>query len=223
MRGGVLSVVVLLLVASAACGVGDETVATGERATPTSPQVDAVESCDLPLVAALDVTVVGSLTDDQRGEVDWALQRFDEAGLLLPQEIEVEFDPTRVRCGGDRGVCLALDEPPAVRVCEAAGDTAFRSLNRRVTLLHELAHVWFALASADHADEIVGGVAQPDDGVPWADRTAERVAVVVAWGLLDQPRRPVVTNLPCVDLYRQFVALTGTDPLGPLEPICVPE
>ena len=58
--------------------------------------------------------------------------------------------------------------------------------------------------------------------IPWADRTEERVAMTIAWGLLDQTRRPVGADIACVELYRRFVGLTGREPLGPLEVVCLP-
>jgi hypothetical protein len=178
-------------------------------------------------VDPLDVVVVGELSDDERDTVDWVLQRFSEAGLLLPQLIEVGFDPTRDLCDGAAGVCR-IDGAliPTTYVCEPAGDTAFRTLDRRMTLLHELAHVWhYSLGDSPpfgDLESIVGGTAEGGPETRWEDRSEERLASLMTWGLLDQLRRPVPTTFTCTELYWQFEAVTAHAPLGPLEQFCLP-
>ena len=223
-----LALLVTLLGAGALAGCGSTEAppsvpAVGEPAAHAGQTIDAdsVEDCSFTLVPASEVTVVGTLTSAEREMAEWALSRFAAADLELPSTIEVGFDPTRARCGGARGLCVAGDEPPAAIVCEREGETTYRVLNRRITLLHELAHIWHGAGPELDAAAIVGG--SEGDDVPWSDKTHERVATVVSWGLLDQPRRPVSTGVPCVDMYRQFEALTGSPPLGPLEPLCLPD
>ena len=113
---------------------------------------------------------------------------------------------------------------PTVTVCRPAGDEFFQLLTMRIDLLHELAHVWHWQqgdgATWPDRSSIVGGTLDADE---WEDRMQERVAVAVSWGLLDQLRRPVRSALSCAELYEQCVALTGHEPLGPLEPVCVPD
>ena len=187
---------------------------------PVATRPDAVATCDMTFVPADEVTVMGDLEPDEEDMVRWALGRFGAADLALPSVIEFGFDATQARCDGARGLCLSRDDPPQAIVCEPGGHTAYRTVNRRVTLLHELAHLWYAGGFAPRAQEIVGGQLVGD--VPWHLRTAERVATVISWGLLDQLRRPVATDVPCVDLYLQFTELTGRAPLGPLEDSCIP-
>lgn len=174
---------------------------------------------------ARSVTVLGELSESDAAAIEWALGRFELAGLQLPPVIEFAFDRTRTSCGSVPGTCRPSGEIPRVTICQQSGTFA-QSLKQRITLLHELAHVWhFAQGdgtSWPDRSEIVGGVtgAGPDDDVAWADRTEERVAVAVTWGLLDQRRRPVRSGLPCWVLYSQFVQLTGVRPLEPIEPVC---
>lgn len=196
--------------------VGEPAGHAGETAAP-----DRVEECLFTVGPATEVEVVGTLTSAEREMADWALSRFAAAGLSLPSSIEIGFDPTRARCAGARGLCIADYQPPAAIVCERDGETMYRVLNRRITLLHELAHLWHGAGPDLDAVAIVGGI--EGDDVQWSDKTHERVAMVISWGLLDQPRRPVSTGVSCVDMYRQFEALTGAPPLGPLEPLCVPD
>ena len=95
-----------------------------------------------------------------------------------------------------------------------------------MTLLHELAHIWHwsldGRSAFDDLEAIVGGEAFGGPSVAWVDRSEERLAEVIAWGLLEQPRRPVHLGIPCADIYEQFVALTGTQPLEPIEVVCLP-
>jgi hypothetical protein len=111
-------------------------------------------------------------------------------------------------------------------VCQQPGDYELQRMNQRMTLLHELGHLWHRSLGdgttwPDMASIVGGGPDSPD--VPWPERTVERVALVITWGLMDQYRRPVPTEETCAELYRQFVVLTGHAPLGPLEVVCLPD
>ena len=174
------------------------------------------------LVAAGEVVIVGQLDPADRALTVWSLDRFDQANLLLPSQIEVVFDPTRTLCGGTPGRCRPASSPPVVIVCRPEGNFA-QLIDRRITMLHELAHVWHQAHRYGwlNFQDIVGGRLD-DPSSAWADRTEERVAVVISWGLMDQLRRPVRSDLPCADLYEQFAALTGQEPLGPIEIACRP-
>jgi hypothetical protein len=126
---------------------------------------------------------------------------------------------------GRPAICHPDRTPPEIAICEPSGEYAQQLLDRQIATLHELAHIW-QWAQGDGTgwpdrSAIVGGeVSTPD--TPWRDRQEERVAITISWGLLDQLRRPVGSNLPCSTFYVQFVALTGHVPLGPLEVVCLP-
>jgi len=207
--------------------------ACGSSLPSTTPLVLTTESAptmEVPighephvLVDADEIVVRGDVSIEQRGMVGWAVHRFALADLELPPEIEFIFDPTAERCDGNAGRCHTPNGYPVAVVCESAGETMFRIIDRRVTLLHELAHLWHwgqgdGLQWPDRS-EIVGGEAGSAQ-VPWADRAVERVAMAVAWGLMDQLRRPVGSVFSCAELNDQFQALTGHDPLGPIESVC---
>jgi hypothetical protein len=214
----------LVLVLGVGCGDDPETV--GGPAGTVNPD----DLCQ-QVVDADQVVVEGDLSAEQADMVEWALSRFASAGLQLPERLEIGFDPTRVSCAGALGHCDPDSgrEVPAVWVCEAEGRTAFRVLDRRITLLHELAHVWHWSTGDDATwcdlSGIVGGTPCGEDtgDVAWSDRTEERVAIAISWGLLDQSRRPVASPLGCSLLYEQFHGLTGVEPLGPIEPVCLPD
>lgn len=217
--------VVAILLTCAACGQqpSAESPAAGVpeptstvRAPPGPAVVDA---------GAVTVTTCGDLSAEQLEMVEWALARFELGGLQLPAEIEVAFDPSKQQCGGHTGKCRPPNGTARAVVCEPVFDTAASVLDRRMTLLHELAHLWHWSSGdgttwPDHR-RIVGGE-YPGTGVAWEDRMNERVAVVIGWGLLDQLRRPVELDIACDELYSQFVQLTGRPPLGPLHPVCLP-
>lgn len=152
---------------------------------------------------------------------------FDEAGLSLPDRLIVGFDPSGEQCGFGTGRAEPAGDPPTVWVCRDEPENFHGVLETRITLLHELAHVWhWELGSgSDWTDlrDIVGGELGTCDDAAASDLMVERVAVVISWGLLDQTRRPVAADVSCVTLYRQFVELTGRQPIGPLEVVCFPD
>lgn len=167
---------------------------------------------------------VGGAPADASEMADWALDRFRQVGLRLPDRVAVTFDVTGLACDGAPGRCRPDADPPEAIICEPDGTTAFRVMNRRITLLHELAHIWHWHRRNGWSDEssTVGGVLG-DGEVDWHDRMAERVAVLVSWGLLEAKRRPVQTELHCATLYAMFERLTGHAPLGELRASCLPD
>jgi hypothetical protein len=169
---------------------------------------------------------VGDLTDDQAAMVDWALARFQEAGLHLPSEIEVTFDTNAELCNLRLGTCHPPNGAAAVSVCRKGPATSAIVLANRLTLLHELAHLWHWTEGDGTGwpddSAIVGGEFNCE-GTPWEDESVERVAETITWGLYNELRRPVRTDFTCAELYVQFEQLTGSEPLGPLEGICLPD
>jgi hypothetical protein len=175
-------------------------------------------------VPADQVVVHGELSVEDRALVDWALSRFLLVDMYLPGEVEISFDPTRAACLGAPGRCVINPEKtPAVFICED-GEIDHRTASK-LTMLHELAHLWHA-AQGDgdgwpDASAIVGGVAN-DTEADWNDRSEERVADTVSWGLADNFDRRARGTQPCDVMYRQFVDLTGFAPLPPISPDCIP-
>lgn len=228
---GILLAVSLL---AASCG---RSLTRDEPVAGTSTQVECGPD---GLVDAADVDVTGRsvdavagiilsterLTSDQQEVVDWALARFGTAGLRLPPRIEVVFDETRSMCHGEVGECRPDQGTPVLYICGTIDPSdSSLLLDQRLVLLHELAHVWHWSrgdgSSWPDYSAIVGGEHQVDE-VPASNRTEERVAMIISWGLLDQVHRPVLTDLSCEERYSMFLSLTGVPPLGPLEPSCLP-
>lgn len=188
-----------------------------------SPESDG-ESVSRQLVPARLVAVSGDFSLEERAIVDWAIARFEEVGLELPASVSIRFDPTRVECHGLVGWCCNSALPPQAIVCVEGVDTPATSLERKIIMLHELAHVWHwakgdGVAWPDYSGVVGGVTGDPNHML----NTEERVAIVISWGLLDQRRRPVRSELSCVEMFVAFEMLTGHPPLEPIEPFCRPD
>ena len=152
--------------------------------------------------------VVSADTPEQQSLAEWALQRYEKAGLELPPLTIVFAGRDQTACDGSTARTY-FDETPMVKMC----------WNDRFILLHELAHVWVAenVPPANHAAfmkmrddvQVWAGTA-----VPWANRGSEHAANVIAWGLLEKPY-PISRTHPNdkVSLHEAFEFLTGGEPL----------
>ena len=175
------------------------------------------------LVEANQVIVEHGLTGDEQRLVDWALGRFHAGRLPLPHRIEFVFDPTGEQCRGHRGTCDPSNGTAQVVVCLPLPEAAHK---RAVVLLHELAHLWDwaqgdGLGWPDRS-EIVGGFPEEHD-VESEDRSVERVAQGVTWGLYDGAVRPHAMGLSNIELCNQYESLTGTLPPAPVRSLCLAE
>ena len=218
------SALVAILLTGAACGQQPSAESPAAGVPDPSSTVRAQSGQAVVDAGAVTVTTRGNLNTEQLDMVDWALGRFELGGLQLPAQIEVVFDPSKEQCGGHTGKCRPPNGTARAVVCGPVFDTAASILERRITLLHELAHLWHwsggdGTTWPDHR-QIVGGEYLGTD-VAWEDRMNEHVAVAISWGLLDQLRRPVELGIACAELYSQFVQLAGRPPLGPLNPVCL--
>jgi hypothetical protein len=156
--------------------------------------------------------------------VRWALGRFTAAGLPRPTAASVTFATGTSRCLGIAGTVTAGPDGPEVllcfddaEICADTGCTSFR-LAPRMTVLHELAHVW----EAEHLDAAARDRYLARTGLStwlgadaaWEQRGGERSAEVLMWGLLDRDIPLVRLAEPSFgQLVTEFRALTGRDPL----------
>lgn len=167
---------------------------------------------------------VEPLTEQEQALVDWATERFTQAGLELP-ELTVRFDPSRDLCGDAEGrYHHAPDGTKVVTICTRDGESFAAQLDRRRTLLHEFGHAWdFAnMSTRDRGvlGQILGADAWQDRDDVWADRGIERFAESFVFALLDQPLRQVLVDLDCTTLLAAFSTATGAKPVGPGLPYC---
>ena len=146
---------------------------------------------------------------NQRRMAEWAVGRFEEAGLVLPA-IAIRFPGRSLDlCDGAWGLTFTDRIPMEVRMCWS---DAF-------ILLHELAHAWEAHNLPKHRRQPFMALRSGVDswagaGVPWHRRGAEHAANVVAWGLLEDPY-PISRTYPNDpnSLIEAFRVLTGLAPL----------
>ena len=158
------------------------------------------------------IEIVGG-TADQQKLAQWAIDRYQEAGLPLPST-RIEFHATREGCRGYLG--HYSQSQGRVDVCN--------SDNERTepihTILHELAHAWsfeyLPQTTIDAFTEYRGLTAWHDTEVAWWKQSKEQAAEIVAWGLMDGDdpflNRWVIGE-PCEELADAFELLTGTAPL----------
>jgi hypothetical protein len=146
---------------------------------------------------------------EQRGMAEWALGRYQAAGLELPPLV-IEFAGRDLaQCGGAPGRTYLDETTTLVKVC----------WNDRFILLHELAHVWAShhLPFAKHEPFMAmraDVISWASSEVAWAQRGSEHAANVIAWGVLEDPF-PISRTYPNdPDALRDaFVFLTGMEPL----------
>jgi hypothetical protein len=146
---------------------------------------------------------------DQRRMAEWAVGRFEDAGLVLPS-IVIRFPGRSLAlCRGARGLTFTDRIPMEVTMCWS---DAF-------ILLHELAHAWEAHNLSKYRRQPFMALRSDVDSwagaeVPWHQRGAEHAANVVAWGLLEDPY-PISRTYPndSDSLIEAFRVLTGVTPL----------
>lgn len=149
-------------------------------------------------------------TVEQVAKVEWAVGRFAEAGLELP-EFEVHYFSDSARCRSDSG------RERAGYLAFGDGEFIIYNCGTVFTLLHEMAHVWDVHSLDDETREQFMAERNADSWThdKWALAGGEHLADVLAWGLQDGNVRPSRT-LPNDDdsLYRAFVIATGSVPFN---------
>jgi hypothetical protein len=165
-----------------------------------------------------EITFLGDPNPEEQAMVEWALGRFQLAGLELP-DLQVEF-----RTAGCRSRGLYNRKTQTIQVCDG----------RKMTLLHELAHAWDHFATLDRDGFLALRELEFYFGPPGtapADQGVEHIAEIIAWGLMDenaavpgpaypsqpvaeyQPRLSSLPNSGIAELHEAFVYLAGIDPL----------
>ena len=152
--------------------------------------------------------------------VDWALGRFDEAGLPEPPVTAVRFPPTMACASGDfNGLVIHDGSEGQVELC--ADQSLFMldeglPITTRRTILHELGHLWVL----GHTDQATRDAFMDERGVPgwsggpWEDNGSEHAAEIIMWGLMDDEVLPrVPPNTPDA-LADDYTVLTGEVPPG---------
>ena len=166
-----VSIVVALGIDALTPGAAGAEIETPTQTSTTSAPVrrDTVE--------AEQATVIHAETTEERERVEWALGRFELAGLDLPA-LTIYAYKDRSHCGGLNGF-FSKDE---------AGRREVHTCGVDFTLLHELAHAWADQDLDDRARAEFLQVAHATDwhNDDWHLSGSEHAANVIAWGLMDQ-------------------------------------
>lgn len=179
-------------------------------------------SVDASVAAKQIVSPTTTLDRDQRELVDFALERFERAGLELPSDLRITFPADKARCFDYGGVYVP--SKVEVRICRPS-DT---------TIVHELAHAWIESTFSDRermAFMELRGLDTWTGGAKWDERGAEQAAEVLTWALMDRditfrwlehgPNNTFVETFRLLkidkskheDLVEAYRLLTGTDPV----------
>lgn len=129
-----------------------------------------------PASPPVRLETVERLTADEQDLVDYALQRYELAGIDL-LDVQIEFRADGAECYGYGGVYLPGEM--IVRICRPS----------ERTMVHELAHAWLetTLNRADRQAFLqLRGLDTWTGGTQWDQRGAEQAAEVVTWGVMDE-------------------------------------
>jgi hypothetical protein len=176
--------------------------------------------------AASGITVAPGTSAEQLGHVEWALARFERAGIRLPS-LEIQFYASYEDCKMRQGLMRISNGSITVLQCEREAPDIRRSL------LHELVHVWDLgtdLVKDDRRMRFMalrGVTAWNDPADEWPHQGVEQAAEVVAWGLMERPA-PIPSRVGSTgpqddsSLATAFTALTGVAPLWEHEASRIP-
>ncbi len=160
-------------------------------------------------------------SDSQQALVEWALGRYEAAGLPVPIPRAVAFPPS-VNCVLHAGLAIDTGDGVDIQLCfdeaeTCLGEACLPSADARSTLLHELGHVW-TVQNLDDATrsafvDFRGLEVWSAPGVNRDDLGTEHAAEILAWALLEDDTWPArLPDNECSRLAGAFRVLTGVDP-----------
>lgn len=158
----------------------------------------------------------------------WMMDRFERAGLGVPEVRAIRFPPSP-QCAGRGGLAVESDERYSglhtVVVCASEDqvdhDASSSSWAPSVVAsgLHELSHIWML----DHLDDEtrsafldrVGLTVWRGSEAVWRERGVEHAAFTIAWGLAgtEDAQYPILPPPECEELTGRFELLTGNTPI----------
>lgn len=201
-------------VASLILGIG-WLIPAGVETRTAAPEPAAVA----PLLSRPSLPSVRVRSGDgaDRDLAGWAVGRFSEAGLDLP-EVTITFHDDDAPCRGNTG--LYRPGPPAeVHLCISDGRP---ETVRKLITLHELGHAWAEdrpdVTARDAFLGVRGLDSWRDGGQPRHLWGAEHAAEAISWALMDEPVRIIrIDDAGPEALSEAFRALTGVEPLNAVE------
>ena len=156
-------------------------------------------------------TEVINATPEEAELLEWAVGRFEAAGLPLPA-FTIAFHDTEEGCDDNLGLYRS-----GTRHIDFCNRGQHRTTPAN-TLLHELGHAW-SIVFLEEADRQAFAKHRSldqwyDADGPWWLMGQEQAAEIVTWGLMDDPFQSIwVHTERCEDLAEAFEVLTGTAPL----------
>jgi hypothetical protein len=140
---------------------------------------------------------------DQIQMTRWAANRFERAGLQVP-EVEIHFHRDLSGCRGNLGYALA----GRIDLCTDLVDTPARR-----AILHEMGHIWldehFPSSERPRFLRLRGISAWNSSKDPWNGRGYEQGAEVMAWALGERIMTPSIPDNGSDQLAIAYRLLTG--------------
>jgi hypothetical protein len=153
--------------------------------------------------------VVFSEDPAQQHLAEWAVARFEDAGLDVPR-VEIHFHGSSSGCGGHLGYAKV----GRVDVC-----TVLVNEMARRNLLHEMGHVWIdqnaSRATRRRFLEMRGLTSWNARTNPWEERGYEQGAEIIAWGLGTRFLTAQIPDNRSEQMAAGFELLTGVTPPDP--------
>lgn len=170
----------------------------------------------LTLLGALLAVVVATpalASDTETGtELQaWALDRYAEAGLELP-DVEIHLHDDLDACEGSFGLHTAGAAKSRIDVCTDP------QVDPHWIILHELGHAWASLNLDDQQRDRLVVLrwleAWNDQDARWNERGTEHAAEILAWGLTETSRLPGrIADHDPASVTEAFRFLTDTEPI----------
>jgi hypothetical protein len=190
-------------------------LAIGLAPTPTLEGAIETPAPTQPVVVTDAAPSIQIRTDRHRDLAEWAVARYDEAGLELPA-LDLSIHNQLESCKGNNGLYRNTGDRIEIHVCAPWPSRIERAL------LHELGHAW---ADATLDGERRAAFLDLRDlnvwhGGQWEQQGFEHAAEILMWGLGEETFP--LTSIADTDtetLTEAFRMLTGFDPVSaPPEP-----
>lgn len=152
-------------------------------------------------------------TESDAALTDWALARFERAGLELPP-LAIAFHDVKQHCAGHLG--FYRSGPPAhIDVCGFNWNRFLAAPKK--TILHELSHAWthHNLTEDDRLRflRFRGLDTWADQKTPWEQQGSEHAAEIIAWALsIAICTLNAIGNAEPETLAQAYTLLTGASP-----------
>lgn len=138
---------------------------------------------------------------------EWAIGRFDTAGLDRPPVSHITFPPTEACASGISGMTYSSTETSNIHICtlsDAFTEATGGPLDARHTLLHELGHAYNAAFVDETTRQAFLALRDLDDwnDEVWQDSGNEQAAEILMWGLIENPLVHRIPGTSCAELHQ---------------------